>query len=65
MVMAPELKMNRKINKTLEYYYIKKKEISDFVNSHSDLTPDQIIHYGEEMAILEYKITALEIAKEN
>lgn len=63
--MLKTINMNRKINKTLEYYYTKRKEISDFVNFHNNLTPDQIIHYGEEMAILEYKITALEIAKEN
>jgi hypothetical protein len=63
--MLKTIEMNRKINKTLEYYYTKRKEISDFVNFHNNLTPDQIIYYGEEMAILEYKITALEIAKEN
>ena len=54
-----------KIDKTLEYYCQKRQEILDAVNLKSKLTPDEIIHYGEEMAILEYKITALEIAKEN
>lgn len=53
------------IDKTLDYYHIKKKEILDYVNVKTNLTPDEIIRYGEEMAILEYKITALEIAKEN
>ena len=57
--------MKRKINKTLDYYFIKRKEISDIVNSSNNLTADQIIHYGEEMAILEYKITALQVAQEN
>ena len=57
--------MKRKINKTLDYYFIRSKEIRDFVNGSNNLTADQIIHYGEEMAILEYKITALQVAKEN
>ena len=54
-----------KIEKTLEYYIFKRKEIIDFLNSKSNLTPDDIIQNGEEMAILEYKITALQVAKEN
>ena len=57
--------MDVKIDKTLEYYCQKRQEILDFVNGKSALTPDEIIKCGEEMAILEYKITALEIAKEN
>lgn len=57
--------MTQKINKTLKYYFIKRQEILDFVNKNGNLTPDEIIKSGEEMAILEYKITALEIAKEN
>ncbi len=36
-----------------------------FVNSSNKLTAEEIIESGEEMTILEYKITALEIAKEN
>jgi hypothetical protein len=54
-----------KIENTLKYYCHKRQEILDFINSHDDLTADQIIQFGEEMAVLEYKITALEIAKEN
>ena len=57
--------MEDKIEKTLEYYYYKRKEILDLVNTKTDLTPDQIIEYGEEMSILEYKITALQVAMEN
>lgn len=57
--------MDDKIKKTLEYYYYKRNKIRDFVNSKNDLTPDQIIEHGEEMSILEYKITALQVAKEN
>lgn len=63
--MMKTINMNRKIDKTLEYYYAKRQEISDFVNNQNDLTPDQIIESGEEMAKIEYKITALQIAKEN
>lgn len=49
----------------IDYYLVKRKEIMDYVNVKTNLTPDELIHYGEEMAILEYKITALEVAKEN
>ncbi|MBQ0788716.1 MAG: hypothetical protein KBT69_14555 [Oceanihabitans sp.] len=57
--------MESKIDKTIEYYGIKKKEILDFVNTHNNLTIEQIIESGEALGVLEYKITALEIAKEN
>lgn len=57
--------MENKIDKTIEYYCHKRKEILDFVNISNALSPDQIIENGEELAILEYKITALQIAKEN
>lgn len=57
--------MEDKINKTLDYYCCKRKVLLDFVNSNNNLTADQIIENGEELEILEYKITALEIAKEN
>ena len=57
--------MDVKIDKTLEYYYYKRNKILDMINTKTDLTPDQIIEYGEEMSILEYKITALQVAKEN
>lgn len=55
--------MKNKIDETLEYYFLKRKEILDFANISSKLTAEEIIKNGEEMAILEYKITALEIAK--
>lgn len=57
--------MNKKINTAIEYYTKKGQEILDTVNLKSDLTADELIHYGEEMAIIEYKLTALEVAKEN
>ena len=57
--------MENKIDKTIDYYCHKRKEILNAVNSNNSLTPDQIIEHGEEMAILEYKITALQVAKEN
>jgi hypothetical protein len=60
MMMAED-----KIKKTIEYYRYKRNEILDFVNSKTNLTPDDIIKHGEEMSILEYKITALQVALEN
>lgn len=57
--------MDDKINKAIEYYNYKSREILDFVNSTKNLTVEQIIESGEELAVLEYKITALEVAKEN
>lgn len=57
--------MNKKINKAIEYYTFKSKEIRDFVNTSTNLSTEQIIECGQELAILEYKITALEVAKES
>jgi hypothetical protein len=54
-----------KIDKTIEYYGIKINEILNFVNSNSNLTVEQIVANGEQLSILEYKMTALEVAKEN
>lgn len=56
--------MNTKIDKALAYYNFKSKEILDFVNSKSDLTVEEIIQSGQELEILEYKITGLEVANE-
>ena len=57
--------MEEKIEKAIEYYNFKSKKMLDFINSSNNLTVDQIIESGEELAILEYKITALEVTKEN
>lgn len=54
-----------KIDKTINYYIIKMNGILNFINSSSNLTVEQIIQSGEELSILEYKLTALEVAKEN
>ena len=54
-----------KVDKAIDYYSFKSREIRDFVNSSKDLTIEQIIEFGEELSILEYKITALEVAKES
>ena len=54
-----------KIDKTIEYYNIKINEILNFMNSNNNLTVEQIIDNGEKLSILEYKLTALEVAKEN
>tara|TARA_R110002051_G_scaffold154481_1_gene226630 strand:+ start:509 stop:694 length:186 start_codon:yes stop_codon:yes gene_type:complete len=60
-----ELLVNNKIDKALEYYNFKSNQLKDFVNSSKDLTVEQIIDFGEELAVLEYKITALEVANES
>jgi hypothetical protein len=60
-----EIILEDKIEKALEYYTFKSTELKDFVNSSKDLTVEQIVDFGEELAVLEYKITALEVAKES
>ncbi|MBV7270123.1 hypothetical protein [Winogradskyella luteola] len=57
--------MGKKIDSAIDYYTTKGKEILSLVNSKADLTADELIKCGEEMAVIEYKLTALEIAKEN
>ncbi|MFB0938859.1 MAG: hypothetical protein QMB29_07970 [Urechidicola sp.] len=57
--------MEDKIDVTLEYYTFKSKEIINIVNKSNNLTVDEIIQSGEELAILEHKITSLEAAKES
>jgi hypothetical protein len=57
--------MEDKIEITIAYYTKKGQDIIEAVNSNRNLTADEIIHYGEEMAAIEYKLTALEVAKEN
>lgn len=57
--------MEDKIEIAIAYYTKKGEEILEAVNSNDALTADELIHYGEEMAIIEYKLTALEVAKEN
>lgn len=54
-----------KINITIAYYNVKINEILNFINSNNNLTVEQIIENGEKLSILEYKMTALEVAKEN
>ncbi|MBF8148921.1 hypothetical protein ITJ86_03375 [Winogradskyella sp. F6397] len=57
--------MGKKINTAILYYSKKGQDILDAVNSNTNLTADELIHYGEEMAVIEYKLTALEVAKES
>lgn len=57
--------MSSQIDKALEYYTFKSKELIAYVNTNTNLSVDQIIECGAELAILENKITALEVAKEN
>ena len=57
--------MEDKINVAIAYYEKKGQDILNAVNSNNNLTADELIKYGEEMAVIEYKLTALEVAKEN
>jgi hypothetical protein len=57
--------MQDKIDKAIEYYTFKSNELLEFVNSNQNLSIDKIIECGEELATLEHKIIALEVAKEN
>lgn len=57
--------MSLQIDKAIEYYTFKSNELLNFVNSNNDLSVDKIIEIGSELAVLENKITALEVAKEN
>jgi len=57
--------MDEKIDKAIQYYTVKSEEILKYINSNTDLTAEQIIQSAEELSVLEYKLTALEVAKEN
>ena len=57
--------MDEKIDKAITYYTVKSDEIVKYINSNTDLTAEQIIQSAEELSVLEYKLTALEVAKEN
>ncbi len=65
--MKPEMKtpVNDKIDMAIDYYVVKRRSILNFINNRDDITPDQIIELGAEMSVLESKLTALEVAKEN
>lgn len=54
-----------KIDKAIDYYSFKSRQITSFVNDSKDLTVEQIVEFGEELAVLENKITALEVARES
>ena len=57
--------MKNKLNTTIEYYTKKQQEIISIVNNSNNLKVDDIIKFGEEIAVIEYKLTALEVVKEN
>ncbi|MDA9885678.1 hypothetical protein [Winogradskyella sp. KYW1333] len=57
--------MDKKIDLAIEYYTSKGQKILDKVNKRNNVSADELIKLGEEMAIIEYKLTALEIAKTN
>ena len=55
--------MTNKIEETFNYYNNQSKSILNYVNARSNLSVDEIIKKGEELAVLEFKMTALEIVK--
>jgi len=57
--------MDEKIDKAIKYYTVKSEEILNYINSNNSLTAEQIIQKAEELSALEFKLTALEVAKEN
>ena len=57
--------MEYKINEALKYYLYKKNGILNFINGNNNLSAEEIIENAEELSILEYKITALQVALEN
>jgi len=57
--------MDNKIDIAIEYYTSQGQKILDKVNKSDNVSADELIQLGEEMAIIEYKLTALEIAKTN
>ena len=57
--------MENKIEEAIAYYNFKSKELVNYINSNNNLTVDEIIEKSEELSVLEYKMTALEVAKEN
>ena len=57
--------MDEKIEKAIAYYTVKSNEILNYINSNNNLSAEQIIQSAEELSVLEYKLTALEVAKEN
>ncbi len=54
-----------KINEALKYYSYKREGLLTYINGKNDLTVEEIIENAEELSILEYKITALQVALEN
>ena len=57
--------MKDQITEALKYYFYKRKGILDYINNNNDLTVEDIVENAEELSILEYKITALQVAQEN
>ncbi|MCF7566862.1 hypothetical protein L3X37_00590 [Sabulilitoribacter arenilitoris] len=57
--------MDNKINEAINYYSYQKESLIKYINENNNLKVEEIIEKAEELSILEYKITALEVALEN
>lgn len=52
------------LNEAINYYSNRRERILSELNNTEVLSADMIIEYGKELSVLEYKLTALEIANE-
>ena len=50
------------VKEAINYYNNRRQKLLSEVNSSQDLSADMVIEYGKKLSILEYKLTALEIA---
>lgn len=57
--------MDDKINEAIKYYLLKREGLLNYFNDNNNLSVEEIIENAEELSILEYKITALQVALEN
>lgn len=57
--------MENKIKEAIKYYSCQKETLLNYVNKNNNLKVEDIIDKAEALSILEYKITALEVALEN
>lgn len=51
------------LEKAIEYYTFQKKKIVNLLNEKNTFNEYDLIQFGEELAVLEHKLTALEVAQ--
>lgn len=50
------------LEKAIEYYTFQKKQLLKSLNKENTFNEYEFIQFGEELAVLEHKLTALEVA---